>query len=284
VTTATTVDIDALLVRTAEVMRTGGDPAGSGTGALRAGVDLGTAYTVVVAVDETGWPVAGACEYAQVVRDGVVVDFRGAVGLLRRLTQQVQQRLGRPLAHAASGFPPGVRPAEVRAVGYVLAEAGLECSALTDEPTAANAVLGVRDGAVIDIGGGTTGVAVFAGGRLVRVTDEPTGGTQVTLVIAGGLGIPFAEAERRKCDPAQAAKLAGRVRPVFEKIGTIVAGAVAGHGVQRLHLVGGTSRFPGIAGVIGAVTGLPATVPVDPMFVTALGLAYHDRPDRPGAR
>jgi ethanolamine utilization protein EutJ len=63
---------------------------------------------------------------------------------------------------------------------------------------------------------------------------------------------------------------------VFEKIGTIVADAVAGHDVRQLHLVGGTCRFPGIAEVIADVTGVPARVPGDPLFVTALGLAGND--------
>ena len=39
----------------------------------------------------------------------------------------------------------------------VLRAAGLECSGLIDEPTAANNVLHIRDGAIVDVGGGTTG-------------------------------------------------------------------------------------------------------------------------------
>ena len=51
--------------------------------------------------------------------------------------------------------------AEVRATANVLRAAGLECTGLMDEPTAANNVLQIRDGAIVDVGGGTTGVAVI---------------------------------------------------------------------------------------------------------------------------
>lgn len=245
-------------------------------GGLRVGVDLGTAYTVVVATDGTGWPLAGAHAFAHTVRDGVVVDFHGAIRLVTRLKAEVEERLERPVVHAASGFPPGVGRAEVRAVEHVLEGAGIACSRLVDEPTAANTVLAVRDGAVVDVGGGTTGIAVIAGGEVVAVADEPTGGTHVSLVVAGAQGISVEEAEQRKRDPALAAQLFPVVRPVFEKIGTIVAGAIAGHDVRQVSLVGGTCRFPRIAEVIADVTGVPARVPGDPLFVTALGLAGND--------
>ena len=44
------------------------------------GVDLGTACVVVVVLDETYRPVAGAYQYADVVRDGMVV----GIALCRR--------------------------------------------------------------------------------------------------------------------------------------------------------------------------------------------------------
>jgi ethanolamine utilization protein EutJ len=38
------------------------------------GVDLGTAYTVLVVLDEHKRPLAGRYQFAQIVRDGLVVD------------------------------------------------------------------------------------------------------------------------------------------------------------------------------------------------------------------
>ena len=76
--------------------------------------------------------------------------------------------------------------------------AGLECTGLVDEPTAANALLGIENGAIVDVGGGTTGIAVVENGRVVYTADEPTGGTHFTLVIAGAKDISFEDAEDYK--------------------------------------------------------------------------------------
>jgi ethanolamine utilization protein EutJ len=246
------------------------------TGRLRVGVDLGTAYVVVLVTDEAGVPLVAASRFASVVRDGVVVDFAGAVGIVRELVADVEDRLGVGLETAATTYPPGVALTEVRATRYVVEAAGLECTGLVDEPTAANAVLGIRDGAVVDVGGGTTGIAVLRAGEVVHVGDEPTGGTHVTLVVAGALGLPFEAAEAHKTDPAAQPQLLPVVRPVFDKIATIVARHVAGHDVDTLHLVGGTAAFPGIAEVVADGTGLAVTVPDRPLLVTPLGVALHD--------
>ena len=61
---------------------------------VKVGVDLGTAYTVLVVLDERDAPLAVAYERADVVRDGVVVDFVGATDVVRRLKADVEERLG----------------------------------------------------------------------------------------------------------------------------------------------------------------------------------------------
>jgi ethanolamine utilization protein EutJ len=245
-------------------------------GPVRAGVDLGTAFTVVMAVDKAGKPLAGAYRFADVVRDGVVLDFMGAVGLVRELRQEVEAKLGQQLTTAAVTIPPGVPVSEVRSHGYVVEAAGLECTAVVDEPTAANSVLRVRDGAVVDIGGGTTGIAIVRGGQVVATADEPTGGTHLSLVIAGAAKIPFEEAELIKREPANHARLLPVVRPVLEKVATIVRAHIELYTVEQIYLVGGTSAFTGIAEVITSVTGVPSVVPGNPLFVTPLGVALHD--------
>lgn len=254
-------------------LRTVPDPATP----LHVGVDLGTAYVVVAVVADDGTPVAIASRFANVVRDGVVVDFAGAAAIVTELVALVEARLGRELTTAATTYPPGVSLAEVRACRYVVEAAGLECTTLVDEPTAANAVLRVRDGAVVDVGGGTTGIAVLRDGEVVAVMDEPTGGTHVSLVLAGGLGISLEEAERVKTDPDRQAALLPRVRPVFDRIASIVAHHLDGHAVEHVHLVGGTAAFPGMPEVIADGTGLRVTCPVHPLLVTPVGVALHDR-------
>lgn len=248
-------------------------PTGEYRGALQVGVDLGTAYTVLIVLDETGSPIAGEYQFAQIVRDGLVVDFVGAVELLRTLKQRVETRLGVTLTSAASAYPPGVPQAEVRATANVLYAAGLECTGLVDEPSAANHVLQIRNGAILDVGGGTTGIAVVKEGTVVYTADEPTGGTHFTLVVAGAQGISFEQAEVLKQQPEQQRRLFPVVRPVMEKVATIVERHIAGWNVEALHLVGGACAFPGMDRVIAEVTGIPTHLPPNPLFVTPLGIA-----------
>jgi ethanolamine utilization protein EutJ len=240
------------------------------------GVDLGTAYTVLVVLDENYRPIAGEYRFAQVTRDGLVVDFVGAVDLLRGMKALVEQRLGLTLMSAASGYPPGVPQAEVRATANVLFGAGLECSGLIDEPTAANNVLQIKNGAVVDVGGGTTGIAIFKDGQVVYTADEATGGTHLSLVIAGATGITFEQAEALKKDPNEQTRLFPVIRPVMEKVGTIINRHIAGHRVDRLYLVGGTCAYPGMDQVIEEITGIETILPGNPLFVTPLGIAMHN--------
>jgi ethanolamine utilization protein EutJ len=252
-------------------------PLGEYRGRLSVGVDLGTAYTVLVVLDEDNQPIGGAYQFAQIVRDGLVVDFVGAVSLLKRLKAQVESQLGVVLTSAASSYPPGVPQAEVRATANVLRAAGLECPGLVDEPTAANHVLQLTDGAIVDVGGGTTGIAVIENGRVTFTADEPTGGTHFSLVIAGAENISFEAAEALKKDASQQARLFPVVRPVMEKVANIVRRHVSGRNVQNLFLVGGTCAYPGMAQVVQDYTGIPTHLPGNPLFITPLGIAMSAR-------
>lgn len=251
-------------------------------GDLRVGVDLGTAYLVLLALDESGVPLAGEYQFAQVVRDGLVVDFVGAVHRLGEMKARVERRLGRQLTHAASAFPPGVPRAEVRATANVVEAAGMHCRDLIDEPSAANALLSLHSGAIVDVGGGTTGIAILQDGEVVYTADEATGGTHFSLVIAGAHDISFENAEAMKLDHNEQQRLLPVVRPVMEKVASIAARHIAiyesgsGKSVDQLTLVGGTASFPGIGEVVQEYTGIPTQVPERPLFVTPLGIALHD--------
>jgi ethanolamine utilization protein EutJ len=269
--------LDAYLERAESALNERADPPGRYVGRLHVGVDLGTAYTVLAVLDEQQQPLAGTYRFAQVVRDGLVVDFVGAIDLLKALKARVERRLGLELTSAASGYPPGVPLAEVRSTAHVLEAAGLTCTGLVDEPTAANNVLQIRDGAIVDVGGGTTGVAVLRDGQVVYTADEPTGGTHFSLVIAGAKNLTFEQAEDLKKDPRQQAALFPIIRPVMEKVGTIVRRHIAQHPVETIYLVGGTVAFPGLADVVAEVTGVRTHTPARPMFVTPLGIAMHNQ-------
>ena len=243
------------------------------------GVDLGTAYLVLAVLDQDKQPLAGEYQFAQVVRDGLVVEYLEAIDLLVEMKQRVERRLGRKLTHAASGYPPGVPQVEVRSMANVVEAAGLRCTTMVDEPTAANALLNLQNGAIVDVGGGTTGIAILQDGEVVYTADEATGGTHFSLVIAGAQDISFEAAEAMKVDPAEQGRLFTAVRPVMEKVADIVARHVAASQVQveRLTFVGGTSAFPGMAAVIEEYTGLPVYIPERPVFVTPLGIAMNDK-------
>jgi ethanolamine utilization protein EutJ len=165
---------------------------------------------------------------------------------------------------------------EVRATANVLYGAGLDCTGLIDEPTAANNVLQIRDGAIVDVGGGTTGIAIFKNGEVVYTADEPTGGTHFSLVIAGSTGTTFEVAEELKKNPNEQQRLFPVIRPVMEKVGSIVNRHIEGHRVERLYLVGGTCAYPGMDKVIEEYTGVETVLPGNPLFVTPLGIAMNN--------
>jgi ethanolamine utilization protein EutJ len=92
-------------------------------------------------------------------------------------------------------------------------------------------------------------------------------------VVAGALGISFEEAERLKTDEREQQRLLPMLRPVMEKVATIVVRNTAGHAVPTVCLVGGTVAFPGFAEAVEQASGLPTIVPTSPLFVTPLGIA-----------
>ncbi len=242
------------------------------------GVDLGTAYLTVAVLDEDLQPLAGEYQFAEVARDGLVVDFVGAVDRVQAMRQQLEGRLGRSLTHAASGYPPGVPRVEVQATAHVVEAAGFICTGLVDEPSAANALVGLQDGVIVDVGGGTTGIAVIQEGEVVYTADEATGGTHMSLVIAGAYDIPFDAAEKRKVDPGQQPALFPVVRPVLEKVASIIARHIEGYQVPAITLVGGTSAFHRALEVIEDYTGIPTWAPDHPALVTPIGMAMLSTP------
>lgn len=278
-------NLSSLLTRTDQIMAGANGwhpdpelllPNGVYRGIVHVGVDLGTAYTVLVVLDENHQPIAGEYQFAQVTRDGLVVDFVGAVDLLRAMKARIEGKLGFTLTSASTAYPPGVPEAERRATANVLYGAGLECTGLIDEPTAANNVLRIRDGAIVDVGGGTTGIAIFRDGEVVYTADEATGGTHFSLVIAGATGSTFEEAEALKTNPNEQTRLFPIIRPVMEKVASIINRHIAGYQVDRLYLVGGTCAYPGMDKVIEEMIGIETILPGNPLFITPLGIAMNN--------
>ena len=218
---------------------------------------------------------ACALEFAQVVRDGLVVDYVGATQIVRRLVGQLQERLGRELEDAAIAVPPGTGVRECATHRHVVEGAGLNVTSILDEPTAANAVLNVENGVIVDIGGGTTGLSILENGKVVYVADEPTGGTHLTLVLAGNYGVSFEEAEKIKKDPARQREVFTVVKPVIEKMASIINSHIRGRNVSDIYLVGGTCCLKDMEKIIAKETGKPVCKPSNPFLVTPLGIALN---------
>ena len=237
------------------------------------GVDLGTACVVVVVLDENKKPVAGRFQYASVVRDGMVLDYIGAIRIVRRMKEELEEELGTELVYAAGALPPGTDELDGGAVRNVIEAAGFEVAAMMDEPTAANNLLQITDGAIVDIGGGTTGISVLKDGKVVMCDDEASGGTHFSLVIAGSYGMKYEEAELYKRDPKNQKELFPIIRPVIEKIGAIIRGFIGKRKVEQLILVGGSSCIHNIEKEIEDITGISTYKPANPLFVTPIGIA-----------
>ncbi|GEO58331.1 ethanolamine utilization protein EutJ [Companilactobacillus bobalius] len=237
------------------------------------GVDLGTACVVLVVMNSEYEPVAGAYEYSDVVKDGMIVDYFGAITLVKKLKKKLEDLLDTELVYSSTAIPPDTESLDGGAIKNVIQSAGFEITSILDEPTAANNVLNIKNGAIVDIGGGTTGISILNNGKVVKVSDEATGGTHLTLTIAGAMSTSFEDAELYKRNTDNHKELLPILKPVIEKISTIITTQVAGYDVKDLYLVGGTACLGGIEKIIEKKTGITTHKPVNPMFVTPLGIA-----------
>lgn len=248
-------------------------PKRSKTESYYTGVDLGTSCIVLAVLDENQQPVAGAYRYANVVKDGMIVDYLGAIQIVKELKMELEQKLATELHYCAAALPPGTETLDLGVIRHVVEAAGFEITALLDEPTAANGVLNIRNGAIVDIGGGTTGITILEEGQVVAVTDEATGGTHFSLVVSGAYGLSFEKADEFKRNALNHQELLPILTPVIEKVASIVNQAISSFNVSRIYLVGGTCCLTGIESIIEKETQIPTFKPDNPMFVTPIGIA-----------
>ena len=237
------------------------------------GVDLGTANIVITILDKNGKPVAGATQRSRVVKDGIVVDFMGAISIVRKLKAELEEKLGIEITEGYTAIPPGVEQGSVKAIVNVVESAGIDVIKVVDEPTAASYVLDITDGVVVDLGGGTTGISILEKGKVVFVADEPTGGTHMTLVIAGSRGIDFEEAEDIKLDKKREREVFVQVTPVLQKMASIVKKYMTGYNVKNVYLVGGACSFDGSEKIFEKELGLKIYKPYMPLYITPIGIA-----------
>jgi rod shape-determining protein MreB len=316
---------------------------------LRAGVaiDLGTVNTLVhvrgrglvveepsaIAIDRaSGRTVAvggpadalagkepGGMDVVHPLRDGVIADLDAAAAMLAAFLKMARLRRSVLRPTAVVCVPSGATFVERRALAAT-AEAGRpHCTVrLIEEPVAAAVGAGFETtggvGAfIVDVGGGTTEIAVVAGGRVVRAQSLRLGGNAMDEAIVHavktelGLLIGRNAARRLKKDlgltggaPEWSEAVGvdvGRGIPRTERIpGELIAGALEpsvttiidavreilldlppdlAEDVVRgkICLAGGGALLRGLAGRIETMAGIPALVVDDPLRCVVRGAA-----------
>lgn len=239
---------------------------------LKVGVDLGTANIVLVVTDMKNNPIAGLIEPTKVVRDGIVVDYMGAIKIVRDLKEKLERLINKELVYAACAIPPGIDPRSVKSISNVVESAEFVVTNIVDEPTAAAKALKIKDGAIVDLGGGTTGISLLKNGKVVGTWDEPTGGHHMNLTIAGYYNIDIDEAEKLKIS-SNNREIFTIIKPVLEKMASIVKNVLDDKDVKDLYLVGGASNFNGIEELFEKITGIKTHRSEEALLVTPLGIA-----------
>lgn len=239
---------------------------------LKVGVDLGTANIVLVVTDMKNNPIAGLIEPAKVVRDGIVVDYMGAIKIVRDLKEKLERLINKELVYAACAIPPGIDPRSVKSISNVVESADFVVTNIVDEPTAAAKTLKIKDGAIVDLGGGTTGISLLKNGKVVGTWDEPTGGHHMNLTIAGYYNIDIDEAEKLKIN-SNNREIFTIIKPVLEKMASIVKNVLDDKDVKDLYLVGGASNFNGIEDLFEKITGIKTYRSEEALLVTPLGIS-----------
>ena len=176
------------------------------------GIDLGTANTLVtlrgkgivlkepsvVAIDKkTGEIIATGHEAKEMLgrtpqeidairplKDGVIADFTATQLMLKQLVSKVCQRYNAGRPRVVVGVPSGITEVEERAVEESIIRAGAKEVLLIEEPMAAaiGAGLDVAEptgNIIVDIGGGTTEVAVISLGGIVVSNSLRTAGDEL---------------------------------------------------------------------------------------------------------
>jgi ethanolamine utilization protein EutJ len=94
------------------------------------------------------------------------------------------------------------------------------------------------------------------------------------LVVAGNYKIDYEAAEKIKTDPDKRSEIVPVVRPVIEKIASIVKDSLEPFAdLKDVCLVGGTCELEGFAEIVKNVLQINTFRPQKPQFITPLGIA-----------
>ena len=316
---------------------------------LRAGVaiDLGTVNTLVcvtgrglvleepsaIAVDRATGKVAAVglaadalagkdpqdIEVVHPLRDGVIADLDAAAAMLRAFLRRARLRRSVLRPSAVVCVPGGATWVERRSLAAAVEAQRPRCAVrLIDEPVAAAAGAGfdlaAGSGAfIVDIGGGTTEVAVLAGGHVVRARSLRLGGNVMDEAIVAAVKAEFGLLIGRNAARSLKTTLgltqgasesletvgidAARRTPRVEQVPAWLVAEALEHSAAaiiesvqemlsdippnlaedvvrgKIRIAGGGALLPGLASRIEAAGGIPALVVDDPLRCVVRGAA-----------
>ena len=226
--------------------------------------------------------------------------------LLRSVVDDVVQREGEPPAGICLSHPANWGPYKTDMLRQAVQLAGIEQPVeYTTEPVAAAVSYAQQERvdrgaalAVYDLGGGTFDAAVFAhvaaatGGKLAELADDdPTAIAAVgrlrgecveakeALSADTDVSIPVMLPNLSTEVRLTRAELEAMVRPaLFDSIEAmrraLVSAGVTSDDLHSVLLVGGSSRMPLVAQMVGAELGRPVAVDTHPKHAVALGAAW----------
>ncbi len=122
------------------------------------------------------------------LKDGVIADFEQTEKMLRHFIEKVNKKRIWSLPEVVVGIPSGVTEVERRAVLDATRKAGARQAYLIEEPMAAAIGAGLpvaepTGSMIVDIGGGTTEVAVISLGGIVTSRSIRTAGDEIDEAI-----------------------------------------------------------------------------------------------------
>jgi rod shape-determining protein MreB len=156
------------------------------------------------------------------LKDGVIADFDITEKMLRYFIQKVHHRRFLAKPRVVVCVPSGITGVEQRAVEEATISAGARAAFIIEEPMAAAIGAGLpihepRGNMIVDIGGGTTEVAVISLGGVVTSTSVRVGGDELDEAIIQFVKKEFSVALGERT--AEAIKLAvGSAFPTAEEM------------------------------------------------------------------
>jgi len=155
-------------------------------------VSINTRTKDIIAVGEQAKKMIGRtpdnCQAIRPLKNGVVADYETTEKMLREFYKRVHKKTFLSSPRVVICVPAGVSQVEKRAVIDVTLEAGAREAYLIEEPMAAALGVGINifdpEGSlIVDIGGGTTEIAVISLGGIVKTSSLKVAGDKFDAAI-----------------------------------------------------------------------------------------------------